>query len=1097
MRPKIGSLPSARDLALGGRCDGESSSRGTLASARLEPGFVRQRFFAAPGRARQRVVRLRARGVAAWALASGVACTPATEPVRSRPPLVVTEGRVAADVGARWYLHPSGMATMRARLRLGGERSLYVGDSGERWLVQEGGDPEGAAFAAPEPLVGVGRTEEQYAFLGRSGHVYLADTPLGSFVTIRPAPESFVSVSLQGTTIAAAARDGSLWSGFDWGKSWRRASAPSAHVVSVGLARGGAGLALAVPERWLVTTDGGSTWENSTLAPRGAKRLLVDGRGSVVVDGILGAERFENDAFVPLPRLPETTWDIEMNAGASPDAAALEAGNAVLEGLDYLELARRGKTGERGWVRVSGRLGERLETEEVSELSDCLTVRLARRGDFVALVCAASQGEQRSTPLSLWISQDAGKTFERRLAKLRGIIGLVQIAVGPRGEILLGGLCPPHLTAKGCAPRGTYQLAPKEPELASVPTPGLGQPRALALGVDGSAYVLGRRDKDFRLTLYHGAPGQIALEPTDLSDALGEGLRVFDAEEVPEDRALRLGIGQAGTVSIERHTRRGIHLATTDAVGRVLTSSEPPPEADSVSAHGRKVLAIDVASRSVWESVDGGASFRLLPLPRKLCDESTRTSDCNVPLVCGSDACVIGDVLSRIGWEGASEGALPTFEVPATEGHRPGSRKTPIACTLVGEDWQLLRGVSTAPRAGDASIGKTRWFALGSDPETAAAWVLHVEGAAPEARERELLAPVTEPTRYAFDVLEQIEGSVAIRYRVPQVSRGERQITHVEVAWDNRFEDDIGRASVPGQFDFVPGDFESRAAKTHRALPALVSVAGKGAYVRLHHEEADRQPTYYVKAGAVREIPEVPWPKMLGNRGRSEMVRVGPADAPLRILDDGPFLVRAERNADWAFRAFTLGAPEPTRVGIVQAFNIAYTGTHPGFGVVQATPDGAWARAYVLPLDGDGQVFSSPIAVPLQPNLADPPVPCEAAVRGSTPRFVAPLFPAAPHPVLVSHSVEPPVALLTARAVLHGTVDSPCAAALEALAPQKNPGESLRAIIPVDDLPHSWVFREEQSSRWERHVYARPMSCRFDPTLVIPEALLPSEPGGS
>ncbi len=45
------------------------------------------------------------------------------------------------------------------------------------------------------------------------------------------------------------------------------------------------------------------------------------------------------------------------------------------------------------------------------------------------------------------------------------------------------------------------------------------------------------------------------------------------------------------------------------------------------------------------------------------------------------------------------------------------------------------------------------------------------------------------------------------------------------------------------------------------------------------------------------------------------------------------------------------------------------------------------------------------------------------------------------------------------------------------------------AIIAAGDLANAWAFREVSESRWQRRIHARPMSCRYDPNLVVPPEL--------
>ena len=61
-------------------------------------------------------------------------------------------------------------------------------------------------------------------------------------------------------------------------------------------------------------------------------------------------------------------------------------------------------------------------------------------------------------------------------------------------------------------------------------------------------------------------------------------------------------------------------------------------------------------------------------------------------------------------------------------------------------------------------------------------------------------------------------------------------------------------------------------------------------------------------------------------------------------------------------------------------------------------------------------------------------------------------------------------------------------------------GSALRlgtAIVPAFDMAHSWAFQETKLSDWQTSVQARPMTCRFDPSLTIPRESLPRIEGSS
>jgi hypothetical protein len=88
--------------------------------------------------------------------------------------------------------------------------------------------------------------------------------------------------------------------------------------------------------------------------------------------------------------------------------------------------------------------------------------------------------------------------------------------------------------------------------------------------------------------------------------------------------------------------------------------------------------------------------------------------------------------------------------------------------------------------------------------------------------------------------------------------------------------------------------------------------------------------------------------------------------------------------------------------------------------------------------------------------------------------------------------------MITGEAVMHGTPEAPCVAAWEASIVQIDGGpepQGERAIIPLDDLEHAWLFRtvsDEDGNQTE--IEYRIMSCRFDSSVHVPQEVY-AQPG--
>src|SRR5690606_29482157 len=128
------------------------------------------------------------------------------------------------------------------------------------------------------------------------------------------------------------------------------------------------------------------------------------------------------------------------------------------------------------------------------------------------------------------------------------------------------------------------------------------------------AVVVGAREKDERLTLYVSSDGAHTFRAQDLGLDQSMG-----GERRPGTTDVALGADRTGVLSIVLNFGAGAALVTVDSQGHVLSRGQAPSTATAVAAVGLQALAIDPASRSLWESSDGGNSWELASLPRPLC----------------------------------------------------------------------------------------------------------------------------------------------------------------------------------------------------------------------------------------------------------------------------------------------------------------------------------------------------------------------------------------------------------------------------------------------------------------------------------------------
>jgi hypothetical protein len=512
---------------------------------------------------------------------------------------------------------------------------------------------------------------------------------------------------------------------------------------------------------------------------------------------------------------------------------------------------------------------------------------------------------------------------------------------------------------------------------------------------------------------------------------------------------------------------------------------------------GTRVLALSPALGQVWESLDGGATWeRAGRLPITLCPDDDQ---CDTPVQCAPEGCVIGHELSRIGWGGQLDEELGALSPPDAQLIEALERRvrTPLECTLAAAPFKPLPGLRELPRASQAAIGRVAWFAPGSDHDQASAFVYHGHGGGkPRVDTVMLLPPSARPQGQAFMITSQIEGAAAVRYALP--TSGERRLQNVEVAWDNLFENRVVHTRLRDGGPAVSGDWSHELGAAQTARPDLVSIAERGLYLRLHATSKERQSTYYLDGNGVTELRPIAWPQNALRQGRSEMARVGNDHLGILLYAGGAAVVRARQApGGWQFDAGVTGLAAPQSFGLSMDFGITYLNGRAAFHVELDDLLGRGGTAQIFPLRGEGAVIDAPLRVPTQADLPLQPLPCGSAERQGTARVIAPFLHGTRHPVIVNDAVDAPRLMLTAEAVLHGTPESPCIAAfsVEPVANEAGVKPTETALIAPDDLEHAWLFRQMPSvgGAGARSEY-RAMSCRFSPTLEIPTELY-REPG--
>jgi len=602
------------------------------------------------------------------------------------------------------------------------------------------------------------------------------------------------------------------------------------------------------------------------------------------------------------------------------------------------------------------------------------------------------------------------------------------------------------------------------------------------------AYAIGRRSKTGALATFvsHDGGKNFEVHDLDLVRADSEDEDQYWEHTQSSVRVESFAAAEDGSVSVVLGDRHGRTLIVTDEQGRLLSGSKAPDERALVASVGMRAFALEVASRKTWESLDGGVTWQSLSrFPIALCPGE---SECEIKLQCVSSGCVIGNEVSRIGWVGQSEDELDALPPTRREPSPPTERRlrTPLACALDEGAWQTLAGVREVPNARDAAFGKISFIALASDPSHAAAWMIHAfAGPRPHLQTVSLLKPVERPSEYAFLALDQVEGAAALRYRLPEDPAKDSHLRNIELAWDNAFSGQVGRARLADGGPVAPADYQL-GDSAQRADPDLLSIGEGGLYLRLHHTAGDAQDTWFFDGRTSTRIPPVKWPIAANIRGRTEMARSEDTHVPLMLFGRGTAVARARRvGAEWEFDAATTALPDPSAFGQSLVSNVAYLGNASGLYVQAQSGDGARASAAFYAFRASGNVMGPKVPVPTQADLADRPNRCSAKDLTATPRIDAAFLPGTRHPIVITDNSDPPRLFLSAGAVLYGTPENACATALDAeeLAFESTALRRERALLLLEDLEHSWLFRAVSGSN---AVQYRTMKCHFEPDLEVP-----------
>ncbi len=1032
---------------------------------------------------------------------------------------LVKAAQVPSAEAPRWVYHPKRPAELFDEVAIGDGSVLMVGERGERWLVRRQlGTAEVSSWPLPETLVGVTQLGQQWFFIGAEGTSYSAMSPLGRPGGVRLPPESLTVAEGRGGAMVGITARGGLMASTDAAQSWVGVGPASARFTDVAIDTSGRGFAVATPEALWAADGVTGEWKPVDVDPFGAQKVDYEEGSGFVVEGILGRFTFSSTTRSLSPRVrgvaPEPL-ELGVAVPLAPSAAAIGEGRAALDGDDYIELERS----RDGWRLLHGRLAGPLEARTAKALDDCAVLRLAHRGQNLVVLCGAEPAPATLQVLTLFRSVNHGRSWVRLPQRIRGMVAEARLALGGSGDVLMSGVCPPKESTSGCLPRGVYRYRP-EPRGDGAPRPpaaaasggrrrsgGMRVPVASSLTVaalpdlvgiadellisddDTRLYVIGRRAKTGQYAVYVSDETGGRFSVQDLGPLPAPFVhteRDVDAESVRRDSFVRAAsIGRDGSLSVLLATRGEQLLVGTDSRGEVRTIARPPDEVRLLATKGSRILGLEPASGTAWESSDGGASWAAVEgLPRPLCPGD---SSCSVPFVCSAAGCLVADEWTHLGWGLAKsqEQALPSRTPSAV----PELGFGPVLTCQFDQStsWRRIPGALRPPRADDAALGSASWFAVASDPGavSASVTVLRRGHASPDIEV--LLPPITSSHRHAFHVSPQVEGAAALRYLVPESGGASTNLRGIEVAWLNLFTGKHAKVRVAEGGPYRPGDTSKVRESVQVAHPNLLSIAGDGLFLRVHAVSTGSQPTYFLDGRNTTTLAPVTLTVPVGE-AHHEMARVGGESIALVMTKSGAVMRGRQEGTTWRWSAFALTAPNPSRFRVSEAVDITYQGDVPALYVTSSSV--ARTSAAVYPLLRDGAVVGKGIPAPTLADVQDVNVPCVEHLRRTTPRVVGFADAESRIPIVVRDALDPERVLVSGRAVLHGSPESACVAAVEAgEVGEPFDGRRLSALLYPGDLEHSWAFRVTADGD-ERQVEFRIMECRPDPDRQLPAKTL-------
>jgi len=993
-----------------------------------------------------------------------------------------------------------------------------VGELGERWLDLAQG-AQASPYLAPETLVAALPTASQrFIFVDRRGTRYLAESALGPFSVMQPAPRRFEAFQVVAGRWYGLDARGELWRGAFDDRVGSRAPITE-YLFDFAIGPNGTGLAVGIPEALWWTDDAGEHWRALDSAPVGATGVSLDGDGGLRLRALLpesaspsrpfrvGDARHGREVEVLLHNEPALTADIR----------ALDEGRAVFVGDRWFELRSR----DEGWYLARGRFDEPLELERTRGLDDCQALKLAARAPALFALCQP-RGTKVGESLHLRFARP-GEKFATVLT-LPGNLQQARLSALDQAHVLALGLCQPNASPPATAApsrrswTGAKRVSgcPRVPLLVTL-DPGVAlQPGVavtqvvtapgaefvaphLAIADDGGAVAFVARSRPtapWKLYLSTDGGRIFAAHPIDGLPATGAPpatpvivAAAGKAQRVDERSIQSLNFGEDRSLALVIRKGDAPIVYNFDDRGQLIASSLVPPDVSRVDAVGTRILAVSLTQRNVYQSLDRGASFELIGhLPAAACRNYPAC-----PVICRAAGCLIGERFTRVSWGAPGSGPLDiagdpelglSDDEPLTQRV---SFRTPLVCETQPTE-AFIGNSARTPSVEQVSLGELLWYAPWQDFARASAGMYML---------RRGRSTVTTTRAFAGDrgsagggtanpadaglAVGAVEGGLVF-LRSGQVPRVGEPLGEAELAswlferagWVHaRFRD---AQTVQNQDFYWLG-----AGNARRLLPGLLSATRPGVFVA-PHEQTDT--THFVTPAFASALDRVPWPV---ERVRDvHWAKVGDSWQVHALDETGSVLLRASRrarpssdSAAWTFAARTVANPRFTSSRPVQPARLSWGDSQPSLTLVRANRAKRIETVSAHRLSMGAAIFEPGIGVSLPESLGEPPPTCSPRDRREMSRIILPLLPQAARGVQVLEAGQPARWLVATQAVLFANAKRTC---LDAVWAETLPGSpALNAVIGLDQLGHATVFR----SRGEQ-LRATPARCRFDARATPP-----------